>query len=82
MVKKMVKRFLKGLEADELVDLAKFFMDVAKGALGVPLVIYLVSGFSPVVIALFFVVDLSLVIIFLIIAIKLSREAKRRRKNG
>ena len=78
----MVKRILKKLETDELVDLSKFFMDIAKGVLGVPLVVYLVSGFSPVVMTLFFVLDLSLVVIFLIVAIKLSRVAKRRRIYG
>lgn len=78
----MIKNILKRLDPDELDDLSKFFMDVARGALGVPLVIYLVSGYSPVVITLLFVLDLALVIIFLIIAIKLSREAKRRRNYG
>lgn len=56
-------------------------MDVAKGILGVPLVVYLVADFPLLVNISLFVLDLVLVIVLLVIAFKLSREA-RRRKNG
>lgn len=74
----MVKRILGKLEADEVKDLSKFFMDIAKGVLGAPLVIYLILGFSPLVLATIFVVDFLLALGLVILAIYLKRYSKRR----
>lgn len=78
----MFKKLLDKLEPEELTDLSKFFIDIAKGLMGAPLVVYLVTGFSNLVLFMMFVLDLILVFGCWIIAIKLSRESRRRRKNG
>lgn len=78
----MIRKLVRKLDAEELLMLSKFFMDVAKGILGVPLIVYLVADFSLVVNIGVFVLDLILVIIFLITAFKLGRISKRRKKNG
>lgn len=78
----MLRKLVRKLDAEELLMLSKFFMDVAKGILGVPLVVYLVADFSLIVNIGVFVLDLMLVVIFLVVAFKLGRISKRRKKNG
>lgn len=80
----MIKRFFRKLKLDsyELEALSKFLVDIAKGILGVPLVIYLVSGFSLLVLAGMFVLDLLVVIALLVLALIIHRLAKRKLKNG
>lgn len=78
----MVKRILDKLEADELEDLSKFLMDIAKGVLGAPLVIYLVAGFSVLVLAVISVVNFVLALGLVLLAIYLKRYSKRKRKYG
>ena len=77
----MVTRILAKLEVDELEDFSKFFMDIAKGVLGVPLVIYLVRGFSLLVLVAASVVNFILAFGLVILAIYLKRHSKRRRKD-
>lgn len=78
----MLRRLVRKLDAEELSSLSKFLMDVAKGILGVPLIVYLVVDFPLIVNISLFVLDLILVVIFLVIAFKLGRISKRRKKNG
>lgn len=78
----MLRKLVRKLDAEELSMLSKFFMDVAKGILGVPLIVYLVADFPPIVNISLFVLDLILVVIFLVIAFKLGRISKKRKKNG
>ena len=70
------------LDKDELEVLSKFLVDIAKGILGVPLVIYLVSGFSLLVLAIMFMLDLVIVIALLVLALIIHRLTKRKLKNG
>ncbi len=77
----MVKRILGKLEADELKDLAKFFMDIAKGVLGAPLVIYLVSSFPLLVLAIVAVVNFILALGFISLSFYFKRYSKRIVKN-
>ncbi|MBI2039825.1 hypothetical protein HYT18_02010 [Candidatus Microgenomates bacterium] len=75
----MIKVFRKlNLDKDELGALSKFMVDVAKGILGAPLIIYLVSGFSLLVLLIIFLIDLAVVTLFLIGALQIHRVAKRR----
>lgn len=78
----MIQKIFNKLDGDELKDLSKFFMDVAKGILGVPLIVYLVAEFPPIVNLMLFVLDLGLVIGFIALAIYLSRRSKRKVRNG
>lgn len=80
----MLRKFFRKLNLDsyELEALSKFLVDIAKGILGVPLVIYLVSGFSLLVLAGMFVLDLLVVIALLVLALIIHRLAKRKLKNG
>ena len=77
----MVQKLLNRLHPSELATLSQFFIDVAKGILGVPIVVYFISGFSAIVLLVGLVLDLILVILFLSLAFKLARVAKRR-NNG
>lgn len=76
----MINKILNILNPEELNTLSKFLIDVAKGILGVPIIAYLITGFS--VIALFagFVLDLLLVFLLIITAFKLNRLAMKRGK--
>lgn len=76
----MIQRLLKILEADELQTLSGFLIDVAKGILGVPIVVYFLTGFSVVALSLGFMLDLLVVALLIIIAFKLKRIAKRRKR--
>lgn len=82
MVQKMVNRILKNLEVEELNGLSKFFFDVAKGILGAPIVVYLVSGFSAIVLLGMFVISLALTIACLGLAIYLLRVSRKRIHYG
>lgn len=78
----MVKKILRGLEADELKSLSQLFFDIAKGILGAPLVVYFVSGFSGVVLFAVFMVSLVLAIGSAILAIYLLRLSKKKGTYG
>lgn len=77
-----VNRFLDKLNADELEILSKFIIDIAKGIIGVPIVVYFVSDFSIIVLTQIFMIDLITVTSFLSVAFKLRRLAKRRKSYG
>lgn len=63
---------------DELEILSKFLIDVAKGILGVPLIIYFIKDSSLLVLLGLFMLDLFVVLLLLMIAIILRRKAKRK----
>lgn len=75
----MINKFLNIFTMEELDVLSKFLIDVAKGVLGVPLVVYFLTGFSGTILVIGFVLDLILVILFLTVAFKLGRISKRRK---
>jgi len=76
MLRKIFRRPI--LSSEELEILSNFLIEVAKGILGVPIVVYFISGFSTLALILGFVLDLIVVIICLSGAIKVRRMAKRR----
>ncbi|MBI4038869.1 hypothetical protein HY384_02825 [Candidatus Daviesbacteria bacterium] len=77
----MVNKLLTKLTTEELKILSQFFIDVAKGVLGVPIIAYFISGISQIALLLGFMLDLVIVTTCVILAFKLGRVAKRR-QNG
>lgn len=73
-----MKFLLNKLKADELEILSKLLVDISKGILGAPLVVYFLKDFSAVVMTVVFVVDLILVFLLFIASIYLHRLGKRR----
>ena len=74
-----MKFLLNKLKADEIEILSKLLLDISKGILGAPLVVYFLKDFSVIVMATIFVVDFSLVILLFIGSIYLHRLGRKRR---
>lgn len=73
-----MKFLLNKLRVDELEIFSKLLLDISKGILGAPLVVYFLKDFSAVVMVVVFVVDLILVASLFIMSIYLHRLGKRR----
>lgn len=74
-----MKHLLNKLKADEFEILSKLLLDISRGILGVPLVVYFLKDFSVIVMATIFMVDFIVVILLFAASIYLHRLGKRRR---